>query len=142
MLIKVMENMKLMTKYFLQGFAFSTIESIDRNLRFLYSKSPPEKFWPRINYSSVRDDEEKFSFFLGRVEDRIERFEEKVNIIETDDAAFNKMFPGMIDFLYEAREIQNNQEDEYTKKTPDYMKRRFLYLADRLRQLGIYPSEF
>ena len=114
----------------------------DRNLRFLYSKAPPYKFWPRINYSSVRDDEEKFSFFLGRVEDRIERFEEKVNIIETDDAAFNKMFSGIIDFLYEAREIQNNQEDEYTKKTPDYIKRRFLYLADRLRQLGIYPSEF
>ena len=123
-------------------FAFSTIESIDRNLRILYSKAPPNSLWPRINYSSVRDDEEEFVSFLGRVEDRINRCDEKVNVRETDDSAFNEMFPGIIDFLYEAYDFENNKEYRYSKKTPEYIKDGFIYLAKRLWQLGINPGEF
>ena len=121
---------------------FSTIESIDRNLRILYSKAPPNSFWRTINYSAVRDDEEEFDSFLDRVEERIDRFNEKVNVRETDDSAFNKMFIGITDFLYEAYDFENNKEDRYSKKTPEYIKERFINLANRLWKLGINPCEF
>ena len=123
-------------------FAFSTIESIDRNLRILYSKAPPNSLWPTINYSAVRDDEEEFDSILDRVEERIDGFIEKVNVRETDDSAFNKMFIGITDFLYEAYDYENNKEDRYSKKTPEYIKERFINLANRLWKLGINPCEF
>ena len=119
-------------------FAFTTIESIDRNLRFLYSKSPLNKLKPRINYSVVRDDEENFSFWLDRVEERIERlYVKKVKAIELDDPDVHEMFPEIIAFINEGSDIENNEEDEYTKKTPDYIKRRIVYLSERLCQMGV-----
>ena len=122
-------------------FVFSIIESIDRNLRFFYSPAPPNKMWSRINYSAVRDDEEEFNCFLDRVEERIDRIDEKVKIIETVDSAFYK-FHGIIDFLYEAYDFVKKQEDELSKQTPEYIKRRFINLAGRLLYLGIHPSKF
>ena len=122
--------------------AFTTVESIDRNLRIFYSRAPPNSLWKRINYSAVRDDEEEFDSFLDRVEERIDRFNEKVNVRETDDSAFNKMFIGITDFLYEAYDYENNKEDRYSKKTPEYIKERFINLANRLWDLGIHPGEF
>jgi len=57
-----------------------------------------------------------------------------LKIIELGDAAFNKEFPGIIDFLYEANEISQNTEDP--------IKKRIIDLADMLWRLGIHPSEF
>ena len=121
---------------------FSTIESINRNLRFLYSPAPPNSLWSTINYSTVRDNDEEFDSILDRVEERIDRFNEKVEIIETDDAAFNKEFNGIINFLYEATDFEDNKEDELSKKTPENIKKRFINLANRLWELGIHPGEF
>ena len=98
--------------------------------------------WSTINYSTVRDDEEEFDSILDRVEERIDRIKEKVEIKETDDAAFNKSFLGIIDFLYEAYDFENNKEDEFSKQTPEHIKERFIDLANRLWDLGIHPSEF
>ena len=123
-------------------FVYSTIKSIHRNLKFFYSPAPPDKIWSTINYSAVREDEEEFNCILDRVEERIERFDEEVEIIETDDAAFNKKFHGIIDFLYEACDFENNKEDELSKQTPEYIKKRFINLASRLWELGIHPCEF
>ena len=123
-------------------FVFSIIESIDRNLKFFYSPAPPNKLWPTINYSTVRDDEEEFNCILDRVEERINRFDEKVKIIETDDSAFNQKFNGIIDFLYEADDFKYDKEDELSKQTPEYIKKRFINLASRLWELGIHPREF
>ena len=121
---------------------FSTIESIDRNLRILYSKAPPNSIWDRINYSAVRDDDEEFNAILDRVEERIVRFAGKVKLIETDDAAFNRKFLGIMDFLYEAHDFESNIEVKYIKQTPEYIKKRFIDLADRLGECGISPNEF
>ena len=122
-------------------FVFSIIESIDRNLRFFYSPAPPNKMWSRINYSAVRDDEEEFNCFLDRVGERINRIDEEVDFIEIEDGAFNE-FHGIIDFLYEATDFENNKEDELSKQTPEYIKNRFINLANRLWKLGIHPYEF
>ena len=122
-------------------FVFSTIEIIDRNLRFLYSPAPNNKLWPTINYSTVRDDEKEFNCILDRVEEQINKFDEEVEIIETDDSAFFK-FQGIVDFLYEAEDIKSNEEDELTKQIPGYIKKKFINLTNRLWDLGIHPSEF
>ena len=136
---------------------YSTIASIDRNLRFLYSPTPPDKIWRTIQYSSARDDSEEFDAILDRVEERINIFKlnneniedneinlinGKVKIVELDDAAFNSLFMGIIDFLYEASDYEDKSEDELTKKTPKHIKKRFINLANRLWDLGIHPSEF
>ena len=127
-------NYKVNDLIFPSKFVFSTIESIDRNLRILYSPAPPKSLWPTINYSTVRDDEEEFDSILDRVEEQIDRINEKVKIIETDDAAFNKSFLGIIDFLYEANDLPSNSEKHFEK--------RFINLANRLWELGIHPGEF
>ena len=107
-------------------FVYSTIKSIDRNLKFFYSPAPPYKFWSTINYSTVRDDEEEFNCILDRVEEQINRFNEEVEIIETYYAAFNEKFHGIVDFLNEASDFENNEEDELSKQTPEYIKKRFI----------------
>ena len=68
---------------------FTTIKSIDKNVRFLCSPDPSNSLWPRINYSPARDDKEGFDAILDRVEERINRFNEKVKITDLDDAALN-----------------------------------------------------
>ena len=113
---------------------FTTIKSIDKNVRFLCSPDPSNSLWPRINYSPARDDKEGFDAILDRVEERINRFNEKVKIIEEDDAALNQQFLGIIDFLYEAYDLPENNEKHFEK--------RFFNLANRLWDLGIHPGEF
>ena len=120
---------------------YSILKRINRNLRLLYSKDPNNELWPRINYSMVRDNESSISMVLERVEERLNRIDEKDDIIITGDAVFFKLFPGIIDFLYEASEIKDGIEDEYTRKMADYNKKRITYLADKMWELGIHPSE-
>ena len=119
---------------FLSRFIYSTIASIDRNLRFLYSPAPPNSNRNTINYSPVRDDDEEFDAILDRVEERINRINGKVQIVETDDAAFNRTFLGIMDFLYEASDLPSNSENHFEKRIID--------LANRLWEMGISPSEF
>ena len=119
---------------FFSRFIYSTIASIDRNLRFLYSPAPPNSNRNTINYSPVRDDDEEFDAILDRVEERINRINGKVQIVETDDAAFNRTFLGIMDFLYEASDLPSNSENHFEKRIID--------LANRLWGMGISPSEF
>ena len=121
---------------------FSTIKRINRKLRLLYSPAPPNSLWSTINYSSVRDDNEKFEAILDKVEELVDRFDEEVNIIETDDAAFNQEFLGIVNFLYEASDFYLKKEDELSNKTPKYIKERFISIADKLWVTGIHPGEF
>ena len=118
------------------------IKSINRKLKLLYSPAPPNSLWPTINYSTVRDDKKEFDALLDRVEKRIDRFKEKVKIIETDDSAFQKEFCGIRDFLYEASNFEDNKEDELSKQTEEYMKKRFISIADKFWKAGVHPSEF
>ena len=87
-----------------------------------------------INYSAARDNDENFDDILDRIEERIDRFNEKVKIIETDDSAFNEEFPGIVDFLYEASDLPENSKKHFEK--------RFIYISKRLWDKGIHPIEF
>ena len=130
---------------------FTTIQSIDRNLRFLYSPAPSGSIWPTIKYSPTRDDDDEFDAILDRVEERINRIKEEVKIIEKDDAAFNQQFLGIIDFLYEAEDILEKREEyfqnngkylESSGNREHYFENMFIYLSKRLWDLGIGPSDF
>ena len=130
---------------------FSTIQSIDRNLRFLYSPAPSGRIWPTINYSPTRDDDEEFDAILDRVEERINRIKKEVKIIEKADAAFNQQFLGIIDFLYEADDILEKREEYFRNNgkyldssgtSENYFENKFIYLSKKLWDLGISPSDF
>ena len=128
------DKYKINTLIFSSRIEYQTIESIDRNLRFLYSPALSNSLWPTINYSPTRDNVNNFNAILDRVEERIDRFNKKVKIIETDDSAFNEEFPGIIDFLYEASELPESSEK--------YFEKRFIYISKRLWDMGIHPNEF
>ena len=94
-------------------------------------------------YSSARDDDEEFNAILDKVEEYIDRFNEEydeVTIVETDDSAFNQEFFGIVDFLNEACDIQENED--LSNKTPKYIKERFDSIALKLWDAGIRPGEF
>ena len=88
--------------------------------------------WPTINYSLTRENVDNFNTILDRVEERIDRLNERVKFVETDDSAFNEEFPGIIDFLNEASELSENSEKQFEK--------RFIKLAQKLWDLGICLS--
>ena len=108
---------------------YLTVKKINRKLELLYS--------------SARDDVEEFNAILDKVEEYIDIFNEEydqITIVETDDSAFNQEFFGVVDFLNEACDIQEN---EYlSNKTPKYIKERFNSIAFKLWDAGIRPGEF
>ena len=127
-------NYKINNLIFSSRLEYQTVESIDRNLKFLYSPAPSNSLCSTINYSLTRDNVDNFNAILDRVEERIDRFNEKVKIIETDDSAFNEEFPGIVDFLYEASDLPENSEK--------YFEKRFIHISKRLWDKGIHPIEF
>ena len=140
---KVNGEYKVDNMIFPTRFVYSTIASIDRNLRILYSEVPPSSLWQRMNYSGVRDDKEEFCAILDRVEERTNRIDGRVKIEETSYSAFNIAFHGIMDFLYEAGEFEGNEESyRLSKKTPEYIKKRFIDLARRMWEMNISPNEF
>ena len=108
---------------------YLTVKKINRKLELLYS--------------SARDDVEEFNAILDKVEEYIDRFNEEydqITIVETDDSAFNQEFFGVVDFLNEACDIQENED--LSNKTPKYIKERFNSIANKLWDAGIRPGEF
>lgn len=95
---------------------YQNIESIDRNLRFLYSPAPVCSPSQSINYSLTRESPSNFNAILDRVKERINRFKGKVKIIETEDDAFNEKFPAIVDFLYEASGLETKTKEPIEKK--------------------------
>ena len=67
---------------FYSRFVFKTIESIDRNVRFLYTKVFDDNDWETINNSPVRDNPEKFKVILDIVDNLINR------IMDNDDPEY------------------------------------------------------
>ena len=120
---------------------YQTIKSIDRDLRILYSPAPHGSFWPTINYSPARDSV-RFDQILDRVEIYIDEFRRKVKIIETSDSAFNEEFLGIVNFLYEASDFKDNTENDLSKQTEEYIKKRFISIADKFWKAGVHPLEF
>ena len=121
-------------------FVFTNIESIDRNLKFLYTPGTDESDFEPIFHSVVREDASAFSEFLDRVDERIGR------IKNTDDGSINQ-------FLYkEKRDVFLEKfsgingcliEGAYTHpQTQNYFERRILDIAIRMNFIGIGPSIF
>ena len=121
---------------------YSLIASIDRNLKLLYSSAPPKSKRNIINYSPFRDDEECFKAILDRVERCIFRFGRRVEIEEIGDADFKIMFCGIIYFFSEVYNYDDDDGVNFIEETPEYIKERFLYLANMLFDFGIVPYEF
>ena len=120
---------------------YQTIKSIDRDLRILYSPANPGSLWPTVNYSSARDSV-RFDEILDRVEICIDEFQRKIDITHQSDSAFNDEFLGIVNFLYEASDFEDNKEDELSKQTPEYIKKRFISIADKFWKAGVHPLEF
>ena len=98
---------------------FTTIESIDRNLRFLYTPVSASTDWETINHSAVRDNDGEFDAFLKRVEERIERIKafDRSQFLykEKRGGAFFKKFGRILDCINEGvfclrGEFKNNFE--------------------------------
>ena len=107
----------------------------------MYSKELINGSMITINYSSIRDEEE-FVNILEEVDNLIHDFFWRLDLIETEDAAFNQLFNGITNFLYEGYDYENEKEDEYTKKTPEHIKGGIIKIANSLWELGIFPGEF
>ena len=94
---------------------FNTIESINRNLKFITPGSP------------TREDEGGFDCFLDRVEERIERLNQKIRVVEIN-GFFEEEFPFIFNFLDEANSLPENNNNHFEK--------RFIYLSKRMKEKG------
>ena len=110
---------------------YLTTKRINKKLELLYSPAPSGSLWPTIRYSSARDDEEEFNSILDKVEELLTRFDEDTKL-RIGDGNFNQNFIGIVDFLYEASDLATNREDELSKQIPQYIKKRFIYISDKL----------
>ena len=86
-----------------------------------------------INCSSARDSITNFNHVLDKVEESINRIKQKVKIEEIAASSFNETFLGITAFLYEAYDIE--------EKAIEPLEKRFVNLAIRLWDLGVYPME-
>ena len=90
---------------------FSTIESINRNLKIIRPGS------------SVRDDEGEYKCFLDRVEEKIERINQ-IKVVEIT-GSFEEEFPFIIDFFDEANNLPVSNNNHF--------EQRFIYLLKRMK---------
>ena len=106
---------------FVSGFVFLTIESIDINLRLLYTAGSVSSDWESINYSPVRDNEEEFDAILTRVEDLIDRIK---------DAKYKY---GIVDCFHEGLDfgIKTNNNNKFVIRILDIVR--------KMHNIGIYP---
>lgn len=112
---------------------YKNIKDIDNILRSLYMPAPACSPYTLINYSSARDSMTNFNHALDKVEESINRIKQKVKIEEIADSSFNESFLGITALLYEAHDIK--------EKAREPLEKRFVNLAIRLWDLGVYPME-
>ena len=119
-------------------FIFTMIESIDRNLKFIYTLGTVENDFEPIFYSEVREDAGEFSEFLARAEDRISRIEniddgstKQFLYKEKCDGEFFAKFSGIYCCLIEGACTH--------PQTQNYFERRILDIARRMYFIGIGP---
>ena len=113
---------------------FNYIRDIDNNILYLYTPTPPCFKQRLINISSERETITKFNNTLNKVEKSINKIKQKVKIKEIDYPAFSERFPGIAAFFCEAYKLK--EED---KLIP--LEKRFINLAIKMQDLGVYPME-
>ena len=118
-------------------FIFTTIESTDGNLGFLYNPGSAENDYVPIIDFSLREDDEVFNAFADRVEERIDRIEniddgstkhflykEKIK-----NCSFIIKFPSIYACFNEAMNMDS--------ETEDHQKQRIFKIVTRLYLIGI-----
>ena len=112
---------------FASRFVFTTIESIDRNLRFLYTPGSDSNDWETINHSTVRDNDEEFDAILARVEERIGRimtidddFTNQFLYKEKRGGAFFENFSGIEDCINEG--VHSTPQNNFEKRIRDIVR--------------------
>ena len=112
---------------------YKNIKDIDNNLRSLYMIAPTCSPYILVNCSPVRNSITKFNHALDKVEESINKIKQKVKIEEITNSSFNETFLGITAFLYETYDIE--------EKAREPLEKRFVNLALRLWDLGVYPTE-
>ena len=112
---------------------YKNIKDIDNIIRSLYMIAPICSPHILINCSPARDSINKFHHALDKVEESINKIKQKVKIEEIADSSFKETFLGIAAFLYEAHKIE--------EKAREPLEKRFVNLAIRLWDLGVYPTE-
>ena len=112
---------------------YKNIKDIDNNLRSLYMIAPTCSPYILVNCSPARNSITKFNHALDKVEESINKIKQKVKIEEIANSSFNETFLGITAFLYETYDIE--------EKAREPLEKRFVNLALRLWDLGVYPTE-
>ena len=87
-----------------------------------------------INTSEEREDTNKFNIVLDKIENTINKIKQRVKIKETDFGSYSKRFPGITAFYFEAYKLK--EEDNLIP-----LEKRFINLAIKMQNLGVYPEE-
>ena len=113
---------------------------ISEKLKLLYSPAPQGSLWPTIRSSPVRDNEEEFNSILDEVEELLSGYDKNPNL-PLGYGNFNIKFLGIVDFLYEAGDLEpfvvTIEGVKYKHKAKSILisediKKRFLSVADKL----------
>ena len=112
-------------------------KQINEKLKLLYSPSPSRSLWPTIRSSPARDNEKEFNSILEQVEELLSKYDKNPHL-RIGGGNFNQKFNGIVDFLYEAGDLNPIVEgEEYKKKTEATqiskdIQKRFISVADKL----------
>ena len=104
-------------------------KQINEKLKLIYSSSPSRSLWPTIRSSPARDNEKEFNSILEQVEELISKYDKNPHL-GIGGGNFNQKFPGIVDFLYEAGDLEE-KKTEATQISKDIQKR-FISVADKL----------
>ena len=104
-------------------------KQINEKLKLLYSSSPSRSLWPTIRSSPARDNEKEFNSILEQVEELISKYDKNPHL-GIGGGNFNQKFPGIVDFLYEAGDLEE-KKTVVTQISKDIQKR-FISVADKL----------
>ena len=104
-------------------------KQINEKLKLLYSSSPSRSLWPTIRSSPARDNEKEFNSILEQVEELISKYDKNPHL-GIGGGNFNQKFPGIVDFLYEAGDLEE-KKTVATQISKDIQKR-FISVADKL----------
>lgn len=113
---------------------FNIIREIDNNILPLYIPAPSYIKQKLINTSEERETITKFNKALDKIEKSINKIKRKVKIKEIDYPAYSERFPGITAFFCEAYKLK--EED---KLIP--LEKRFINIAIKMQDLGVYPVE-
>ena len=117
------------------------IKVMDRNLRRLYNSIPPnnyldEEYIPLLNNDVDIDDilDQVVNGIIGFYVEEIEEVKYK----EKESGAFNKKFPGIMNFVYHTQGLINEDISLSNKR----IKNRIIQISKDMHEIGVFPNSF